>query len=80
MSILRGARVLLGITGGVAAHKSVDLASKLVQQGARVDVVLTESARQFVGPAGLQAITRRPVHSSVFEQWTQDSSGAYHAR
>ncbi|HET9659384.1 MAG TPA: bifunctional phosphopantothenoylcysteine decarboxylase/phosphopantothenate--cysteine ligase CoaBC [Thermomicrobiales bacterium] len=75
MSILRGARVLLGITGGVAAHKAVDLASKLVQQGARVDVVLTESARQFVGPAGLQAITRRPVHGSAFEPWTESYAG-----
>jgi phosphopantothenoylcysteine decarboxylase/phosphopantothenate--cysteine ligase len=67
--------VLLGITGGVAAHKSVDLASKLVQQGAKVDVVLTESSRQFVGPAGLQAITRRPVHGSVFEPWTESYAG-----
>jgi phosphopantothenoylcysteine decarboxylase/phosphopantothenate--cysteine ligase len=67
--------VLLGISGGVAAHKSVDLASKLVQQGAQVDVVLTASAREFVGPAGLQAITRRPVHGSVFEPWTDSSSG-----
>jgi phosphopantothenoylcysteine decarboxylase/phosphopantothenate--cysteine ligase len=75
VSILRGARVLLGITGGVAAHKAVDLASKLVQQGAQVDVVLTESARQFVGPAGLQAITRRPVHGSVFERWTDSYAG-----
>lgn len=75
MSILQGARVLLGITGGVAAHKAVDLANKLVQQGARVDVVLTESARQFVGPAGLQAITRRPVHGSVFESWTESYAG-----
>jgi len=75
VSILQGARVLLGITGGVAAHKAVDLASKLVQQGARVDVVLTESARQFVGPAGLQAITRRPVHGSVFEPWTESYAG-----
>lgn len=75
MSILRGARVLLGITGGIAAHKSVDLASKLVQQGARVDVILTDSARQFVGPAGLQAITRRPVHGSVFESWTETTAG-----
>lgn len=75
MSILQGARVLLGITGGVAAHKAVDLASKLVQHGAQVDVVLTESARQFVGPAGLQAITRRPVHGSVFEAWTETYAG-----
>ncbi len=75
MSILRGARVLLGISGGVAAHKSVDLASKLVQQGAQVDAILTESARQFLGPAGLQAITRRPVHGSSFEPWTESYAG-----
>lgn len=75
VSILRGARVLLGITGGVAAHKSVDLASKLVQQGAQVDAVLTEAAREFLGPAGLQAITRRPVHGSVFEDWTESYAG-----
>lgn len=75
MTILRGARVLLGISGGVAAHKSVDLASKLVQQGAQVDVVLTEAAREFVGPAGLQAITKRPIHGSVFESWTHSYAG-----
>jgi phosphopantothenoylcysteine decarboxylase/phosphopantothenate--cysteine ligase len=67
--------VLLGISGGVAAHKSVDLASKLVQQGAQVDVVLTESAREFIGPAGLQAITKRPVHGSVFEPWSDSYTG-----
>lgn len=75
MSILRGASVLLGITGGVAAHKSVDLASRLVQAGAEVDVVLTDSAKQFLGPAGLQAITRRPVLGSVFERWTSEWAG-----
>ncbi len=75
MSILRGARILLGITGGVAAYKSVDLASKLVQQGAQVDAVLTDAAREFIGPASLNAITRRPVHGSVFEPWTSDWTG-----
>jgi phosphopantothenoylcysteine decarboxylase/phosphopantothenate--cysteine ligase len=75
VSILRGARILLGITGGVAAYKSVDLASKLVQQGAQVDAVLTEAAREFIGPASLNAITRRPVHGSVFESWTPDWTG-----
>ena len=70
VSILRGARIVLGITGGVAAYKAVDLASKFVQQGAQVDAVLTDAAREFIGPASLNAITRRPVHSSVFEPWT----------
>lgn len=75
MSILSGARVLLGITGGIAAYKAVDLASKLVQQGALVDAVLTDSAAEFVGPASFNAITRRPVHTSVFEPWTAKSTG-----
>lgn len=75
VSILRGARILLGITGGVAAYKAVDLASKLVQQGAQVDAALTDSARAFVGPASLNAITRRPVHGSVLESWTADYAG-----
>jgi phosphopantothenoylcysteine decarboxylase/phosphopantothenate--cysteine ligase len=75
VSILRGARIVLGITGGVAAYKAVDLASKLVQQGAQVDAVLTEAAREFIGPASLNAITRRPVHGSVFEPWTAEWTG-----
>jgi phosphopantothenoylcysteine decarboxylase/phosphopantothenate--cysteine ligase len=75
VSILRGARIVLGITGGVAAYKAVDLASKLVQQGAQVDAVLTDAAREFIGPASLNAITRRPVHGSVFEPWTADWVG-----
>ena len=75
MSILRGARIVLGITGGVAAYKAADLASKLVQQGAQVDTVLTEAAREFIGPASLNAITHRPVHGSVFEPWTADWAG-----
>jgi phosphopantothenoylcysteine decarboxylase/phosphopantothenate--cysteine ligase len=75
VSILRGARILLGVTGGVAAYKAVDLASKLVQQGALVDAILTESGREFIGPASLNAITRRPVHGSVFEPWRDDFTG-----
>lgn len=75
VSILRGARILLGITGGVAAYKAVDLASKLVQQGAQVDAVLTRTAHDFIGPASLNAITRRPVQGPGFEPWTADSAG-----
>ena len=75
MTILRGARILLGITGGVAAYKAVDLASKLVQHGAQVDAALTDSAREFIGPPSLNAITRRPVHGSVFQPWTADWAG-----
>ncbi len=58
--------ILLGVTGGIAAYKSADLASKLVQAGASVSVVMTESATQFVGPITFEALTNRPVHRQLF--------------
>jgi phosphopantothenoylcysteine decarboxylase/phosphopantothenate--cysteine ligase len=75
MMPLRGARILLAVTGGIAAYKSADLASKLVQSGARVDVLLSETARRFVGEVTFQALTKRPVHGDVFEAWTETSFG-----
>ncbi len=64
--LLHQACVVLGITGGIAAYKSADLTSKLVQAGARVDVVMTEAAARFVGPLTFQALTGRPVHGDMF--------------
>ena len=63
---LHQAHVVLGITGGIAAYKSADLASKLVQAGAQVDVVMTKAATHFVGPLTFQALTGRPVHTTMF--------------
>jgi len=64
---LRGRRVLLGITAGVAAYKAAELARLLVREGARVRVVMTPSAREFIGAMTLQAITGQPVRDSVFD-------------
>lgn len=75
MSLLSSARVVLGVSGGIAAYKAIDLASRLVQLGARVDVILTASALKFVTPVSFEAITKRPVHSAVFEQWTEVDFG-----
>ncbi|MBA3336320.1 MAG: bifunctional 4'-phosphopantothenoylcysteine decarboxylase/phosphopantothenoylcysteine synthetase, partial [Chloroflexia bacterium] len=69
------ARVVLGISGGIAAYKAADLASKLVQLRATVDVILTVGAQEFVQPLTFEAITKRPVHVGVFEPWTERSSG-----
>jgi phosphopantothenoylcysteine decarboxylase / phosphopantothenate---cysteine ligase len=74
-SILFGARVVLGVSGGIAAYKAADLASKLVQAGATVDVVLTAGAREFIQPLTFQALTKRPVHTGPFEGWTAESFG-----
>ncbi|MGB7805806.1 MAG: bifunctional phosphopantothenoylcysteine decarboxylase/phosphopantothenate--cysteine ligase CoaBC [Actinomycetota bacterium] len=61
-------RVLLGITGGIAAYKSAHLAQLLAAAGAEVTVVMTESATRFVGPDTFAALTGRPVHTSLWER------------
>ncbi len=60
-----GARVCLGVTGGIASYKSVWLARLLTQAGAEVDVVLSRSAREFVGAITFEAVTGRPVHTEL---------------
>jgi len=67
-SALSGRRVLLVVTGGIAAYKSAVLARLLRGRGAQVQVVMTEAARRFVGPATFEALTGRAVHSDLFEQ------------
>src|SRR5213593_1414505 len=65
---LVGRRVLLGVTGGIAAYKAASVVRLLVQAGAEVQVVMTASALRFVGADTFAALSRRPVHSDVFEQ------------
>lgn len=60
-----GRRVLLGVTGGIAAYKSAALARDLTLAGAEVDVVLTRTAREFVGTVTFEALTGRPVHDQL---------------
>jgi phosphopantothenoylcysteine decarboxylase/phosphopantothenate--cysteine ligase len=64
--LLRGKRVLLGVTGGVAAYKAVALASRLTQAGAVVDVVLSEAAMRFVTPLSFESVTRRRAYHDMF--------------
>lgn len=64
---LRGRRILLGITAGVAAYKAAELARLLVGQGADVQVVMTPSAHEFIGAHTLQAITGRAVRDQLFD-------------
>lgn len=68
MSVLSGRRVLVGVTGGIAAYKAVYLCRLLQQEGAEVRVVMTESATRFVTPLTFEAITQHPVMSEVFPQ------------
>lgn len=59
--------IVLGVTGSIAVYKAVDVASKLTQQGARVDVVMTPAAMEFVKPLAFRGVTGRPVTTSMFE-------------
>ncbi|MDB5093646.1 MAG: Coenzyme biosynthesis bifunctional protein CoaBC phosphopantothenoylcysteine [Candidatus Eremiobacteraeota bacterium] len=68
---MNGRRVLLGVTGGIAAYKAAALASRLVQQGVELDVVMTESAERFVGAATFAALARRPVYTSLWDRADQ---------
>lgn len=63
---MHGRRLLVGVTGGVAAFKTAAMVSQLVQAGARVRVVMTDAARHFVGPTTFEALTGEPLVRSMF--------------
>lgn len=66
MQSLFNKKIVLGISGGIAAYKAPELARQLMQEGASVQVVMTEAAQQFVTPVTMQALTGNPVYLS---QW-----------
>ncbi len=63
---LAGKHIVLGLSGGIACYKAAELARGLVKAGARVQVVMTEAARQFITPVTMQALTGKPVFT---DQW-----------
>jgi len=73
---LRGRFIVLGVTGSIAAYKSVELARRLTQAGATVQVVMSRSAAEFVRPLTFQALTYRPVEMEMFQ--IQDERAAGH--
>jgi phosphopantothenoylcysteine decarboxylase/phosphopantothenate--cysteine ligase len=68
--IIRGMskRILLGVTGGIAAYKSPDLVRRLIERGAEVQVVMTAGAREFVAPLTFQAVSGREVRSDLWDE------------
>jgi phosphopantothenoylcysteine decarboxylase/phosphopantothenate--cysteine ligase len=60
---LNGKQIILGVTGSIAAYKAADLASKMTQMGAKVDVILTQAARQFITPLTFQSVTGRRAYT-----------------
>ena len=64
---VRGKKILVGITGGIAAYKSCWLVSRLAQRGAVVTVAMTESATKFITPLTFQALSGKPVYTSAWQ-------------
>jgi phosphopantothenoylcysteine decarboxylase/phosphopantothenate--cysteine ligase len=67
-SPMSGKRILLGVTGGIAAYKSPDLVRRLIERGAEVQVVMTAGAREFVAPLTFQAVSGREVRSDLWDE------------
>ncbi len=65
---MKGKRILLGVTGGIAAYKSPDLVRRLTERGAEVQVVMTAGAREFVSPLTFQAVSGREVRSDLWDE------------
>ncbi len=65
--MIREKTIVLGVTGSIAAYKAVELASKLTQEGARVNVVMTTSAQEFVTPMTFRTVTQQPVVTEMFD-------------
>src|SRR6266699_3620890 len=74
--ILKGREIILAISGGIAAYKSADICSKLVQRGAGVTICMTRDAEKFITPLTFQALSERPVHTDIFN--LLDSSDPQH--
>lgn len=72
---MQGKRILLGVTGGIAAYKSADLVRRLIERGAEVRVVMTAAAREFVTPLTFQALSGQPVRTDLFDSAAEAAMG-----
>jgi phosphopantothenoylcysteine decarboxylase/phosphopantothenate--cysteine ligase len=68
-------RILLGVTGGIAAYKSAEIVRRLQERGAEVQVVMTAGARQFVTPLTFQALSGRPVRTDLWDEAAEAAMG-----
>ena len=75
MNTLNNKRILLGVTGGIAAYKSADLVRRLRERCAEVRVVMTRSACEFITPLTMQALSGNPVHTSLLDHAAESAMG-----
>lgn len=72
---MKDKRIVLGVSGGIAAYKVADLASKLAQEGVLVDVIMTSGAQRFITPLTFQALTKRAVRTDIYADWLGEDTG-----
>ena len=72
---LENKRIIVGVTGGIAAYKSADLVRRLRENGAEVRVVMTRAAREFITPLTMQALSGRPVHTELLDAGAEAAMG-----
>src|SRR5215469_7783786 len=72
---MQGKRILLGVTGGIAAYKSPDLVRRLAERGADVQVVMTTAAQKFVTPATFQAVSGHPTRTDLWDSAAEAAMG-----
>lgn len=75
MLMLSNKRILLGVTGGIAAYKSAELVRRLREQGAEVQVVMTKAACEFITPLTMQALSGRPVYTELLDHDSEAGMG-----
>lgn len=75
MQTLAGKKILLGISGGIAAYKCAELTRRLIERGAEVRVVMTKAAQEFITPLTMQAVSGHPVSDSLFDPAAEASMG-----
>ncbi|WP_282150329.1 bifunctional phosphopantothenoylcysteine decarboxylase/phosphopantothenate--cysteine ligase CoaBC [Vibrio diabolicus] len=75
MQTLAGKKILLGISGGIAAYKCAELSRRLIERGAQVQVVMTKAAKEFITPLTMQAVSGRPVSDSLLDPAAEASMG-----
>ncbi|MCG9792603.1 bifunctional phosphopantothenoylcysteine decarboxylase/phosphopantothenate--cysteine ligase CoaBC [Flavobacterium algicola] len=78
MSVLNGKKILLGISGGIAAYKTASLVRLFIKAGAHVQVIMTPASKDFVTPLTLSTLSKNPVYSSFYNEEEQDAEWNNH--
>jgi phosphopantothenoylcysteine decarboxylase / phosphopantothenate---cysteine ligase len=78
MSVLKGKKILLGISGGIAAYKTASLVRLFIKAGAHVQVIMTPASKDFITPLTLSTLSKRPVFSSFYEQENENEKWNNH--